>query len=572
MHEIRYDPDHEAVLEANCPHLVVIAPPGTGKTSLSVRLAGKIAPSLETFRRVLVLTFSNQARSQLEREAVNSLSPQIRRQVVITNYHSFFWYEVMAYRRALGLPMQIDIGSRLRRLNALRRVRPELAEATSEHVGLVESLAEHAYSCFRDHRTPTGEDLEVLIETIREEQKAGRLVFDDLGALFWQLLEEFPIIEQAYRSRYPVIIADEHQDASALQDAVVRRLASRLVIFADPMQLIHEYRGACRERLECHLSDCEMDLGLATLHRWHEGSELADWLCVVRDRLLGKSVPAPAPPQLTIKSSPKLRGFNGIKGNVKLALFQAVKEGARAIAVIARKNEVVADIQMFLCKSNWFPQQIGKEDFEDARIDIEQLPELIEPQAIATFALQRLVSLVPTIDTRVIAQIQSRLGPTGINMLRAGKQTRGILLAFGQIYEKGNAAYFQSVLSAIEALASSGHHLPRRESVRALRMTVEQTAGEQLNSKDILDVYSSMVVASSYRAPRHDRGLFVMNAHQAKGKEFDAVVVADLIQRYWPDNEESRRLLYVVVTRATKSLFIITQDDNTSPLLRYLCD
>src|SRR5438067_13609285 len=38
--------------------------------------------------------------------------------------------------------------------------------------------------------------------------------------LFWTLLETYPTLAEGYASRYPVVIADEHQDASELQDAV----------------------------------------------------------------------------------------------------------------------------------------------------------------------------------------------------------------------------------------------------------------------------------------------------------------------------------------------------------------
>ena len=64
-----------------------------------------------------------------------------------------------------------------------------------------------------------------------------------------------------------------------------------------------------------------------------------------------------------------------------------------------------------------------------------------------------------------------------------------------------------------------------------------------------------------------ERGLFVMTAHQAKGKEFDAVVLADASERFWPDNDETRRLFYVVVTRPTSSWTIVAPNRRASPLI-----
>jgi superfamily I DNA/RNA helicase len=67
-----------------------------------------------------------------------------------------------------------------------------------------------------------------------------------------------------------------------------------------------------------------------------------------------------------------------------------------------------------------------------------------------------------------------------------------------------------------------------------------------------------------------DSGLFVMTVHQAKGKEFDCVIVADASSRYWRDDEENRRLFYVALTRASKSWVIVAPDSNATPLLAYL--
>ena len=61
-----------------------------------------------------------------------------------------------------------------------------------------------------------------------------------------------------------------------------------------------------------------------------------------------------------------------------------------------------------------------------------------------------------------------------------------------------------------------------------------------------------------------------MTAYQAKGKEFDAVVVADATKRLWPDDEETRRLFCVAVMRASTSWDLITTDGGASPLLANL--
>src|SRR5512143_915685 len=121
MTVLRRDDDHDRVCESTGKHVLVVAPPGTGKTYLSVRLAGVIAPTLAASERVLLITFSNQARVRLEDEAARQLAHGVRERVEVTNYHRFFWRAVRSYRRALGLPATLQIGSRARRMRALEK-------------------------------------------------------------------------------------------------------------------------------------------------------------------------------------------------------------------------------------------------------------------------------------------------------------------------------------------------------------------------------------------------------------------------------------------------------------------
>lgn len=571
MPDLREDPDHDAVCASGAPHQVVVAPPGTGKTYLSIRLAGEVAPQLPSpYSRVLVVTFSNQARTQLEREAVRQLTPAARQRVEITNYHRFFWQAVLAHRRALGLPMRIDIGSHARRLQALAALGRDVARRLQQYEGLVDCLAEHAHPEFRDERTPDPDELARLLEIVDREQRAGLLVFDDLGALFWRLLNQFPVLERAYQERYPVVIADEHQDASALQDAFVRRLSrARLVVLADPMQLIHGFRGASPARLQRHLDHCNEVHSLTTAHRWHDSEELAVWLLAVRTRLEGTASPVPPPAVVDLIRTNADHGQNAVKLRVRIAAAQAFANGARSVAVLARTNDEVSAYRRYLSQQGLHPRQLGG-DFEDARVDIEQLPLLHDAQTVALHGLDRLAGLIPTLTRATIQQAHDRLQPDRVQLHRASREAARILGPFQRIYEEGPHRYVEALVTAMDACAAAGHDLPRAESVRALRDTAAAIAGQDGSLDDVLERYSEKVIVAAHAAPRSVRGLFVMTAHQAKGKEFDAVVLADVSARFWPGDEETRRLLYVAVTRATSRWDIIAPDRGESPLLRHV--
>ncbi len=571
MPERRPDAAHDAVLASEATHIVITAPPGTGKTFLAVRVAGQVIPSLPDEARVLLLTFSTQARSQLEREASRQLTSRMRARVEITNYHRFFWGAVSAYRRALGLADWLDVGSRQRRETALASLGEDIVARLRDHEGLIDSLAEHAIPHFRDHRTPEDGMLPSLLKVVADEQAVGRLVFDDLGALFWTALDRFPSIDTAYKTRYPIVIADEHQDASSLQDAIVRRLASRrLIIFADPMQLIHEYRGASSSRLEAHQRECDEQYTLSTAHRWHGNQEVAEWLLAVRDNLQRNMRDMAIPPAVSIKRTNVLHGFKGMKAEAKFSALRSFREGCRTVAVLARGNAQVAELRTYFTQGGLRPRQIGSEDFEDARQDIEQLPLLNDPQSIALHAVTRIESLVATIPSRVSAQVRSRINPRGIDFDRARPEVRRILEFLLPIYSVGPGRYFRCVLDAVEYYAGEGHHLPRIEAVRTLRTALHNLREEAPSLEAAVERYSVAVIEAANIAPRLDRGLFVMTVHQAKGKEFDCVILADLSERFWRDDPENRRLFYVALTRASRSWVLIAPTERSSRLLSFL--
>jgi superfamily I DNA/RNA helicase len=103
-------------------------------------------------------------------------------------------------------------------------------------------------------------------------------------------------------------------------------------------------------------------------------------------------------------------------------------------------------------------------------------------------------------------------------------------------------------------------------------MTADATLDDPVTIEAVLARYAESVLTAAQVAPRMERGLFVMTAHQAKGKEFDAVVIADASARFWPDNDERRRLWYVALTRAAHSLTLIAPDSRPSPLLALCTD
>jgi superfamily I DNA/RNA helicase len=558
------DRDHDAVLLSTEPHRVVVAPPGTGKTLLSVRLAGRLTHELNRHERVLLLTFSNQARGQLEREARAQLTALERPLIEITNYHKLFLRGVSAYRRVLGLPAGMRLVPLAVRKKALLDAGPEMRKYLTD--GVAERLAEWRFAEFRDAAVLPDPVLEQLLDVVDAEHLAGRLVFDDLGALFWRVLNECPAVETAYRSRFPHVIADEHQDASGLQDALVRRLAAKsMTILCDPMQLIHGYRGADEARLRRHQTEGK-EFTLQTAHRWRNAPLAGEWLLAVRARLLGRANATRRVAACTIERTPDRMGLNGAVTAAVAAVRGCVSDGHKSIAVLVPTRMELAAVRKRLCTAGFQPRQVGaSHDLDDAYEVLEALGGTTTSVDLARLALAQFTELVPAFPTEQERRIDRRLGDRGVNTRGARPDIAAYLERFGLLYEKGKQSYLPTLSGLLTDALAHGYALPRHEFCNLIHAAAREPDDARAI---ILGQLSATLVT---RTVTLQDGLFVMTTHQAKGREFDAVVMAYASERsYTSTTTAGRNVFYVGVTRGMYRWHVIAPESSMTKLVAAL--
>jgi superfamily I DNA/RNA helicase len=560
----RTDLEQERVLASGAAHLVVVAPPGTGKTSLAARLAARDAARLGPYQQVLVLTFSNQARGQLEREIADHVPAHLRSRVVVTNYHQFFWLLVRQYRRALGLPDDFRMTSGAKR-RAIVRGSSRNARLLPPNFG-TEEVAELRYPQLRPHLAMTDEQLEPILQAVEREHGAGRLVFGDFGALFMKLVLGNPTVLRALQARFVSVIADEHQDASAVQDYLVRAVGRTRVVFADPMQLIHAWRGADIARLNRHLAECDDQIELRTPHRWHADATTGQWLLDVRARLAGEARPGHRPPRVNVTLTDPARGRRAMLPEVKYAISRAMRSSAKTVAVMAFTNADVESIRSYLCRNGMFPAQLGLSHAFDRLVDLPEELSGMTPRGAAERLIRTLRELVPGLDDDPFTQALARLEDGGTRKTGSGNIAKILLSAADFAYENGPAGFFPGVVHGLDELSLHGHHAPAFEEARLYRR-----AASQATLDDQLPVFQQALAAASHMAARSDHGVLTMTVHQSKGREFDAVVlVGATADVFDPADHERRRLFYVAITRARTSWEIIAPRGNETPLLAAL--
>lgn len=577
---ISRDPDQEAVLVDEAPRLLVEAPPGSGKTFTAVRLiardvgAGRVNPA----QRVLVLTFSRAARAQLERYAQELLTPEQRARAEITNYHSFFWQRIWQYRQALGLPLELDLATEAQHeqdvLGAMARAGltpprtpQQRRSAMRDYAAALEYTLEQGLPERFDGTRPDGlADVAAELEAIH---RAGRMHYDDMASYMWRLVDGSETLRQLWAHKYPVVLLDEYQDASPLQAAIVARFAPpphRLYAFADPLQMIYGWRDASSERLVAFRAGGAAEHTLRTLHRYRNRPMLQRWMEQVRDVLLGGrqriSVPLPAEVEV-VRYDPTLPERGRVFGAPARQLFQLIgpistafaATDIRTIGVMTRRRNQISVLSRALSQ-NFVCGPLG--DADDAA---DWAREWIAGHAAATTRehhVARLLELTKTVAPRhpLLADLLARVGPTGIRTDRLREARRSLAERLN-----GLADQCDTLEAALEAARKTVSHVIAGQDRKAVAWERERVLRQVLRSlpsasdeEARAQVEGRILQLRFTAAGAPHRGLFLLSCYEGKGKEFDFVVLPFLSSENFGEDEESRQLLYVSLSRARERI------------------
>lgn len=229
-------PAQREVLAADGPQLVV-GGPGSGKTTVSILKAAKIARErLRPGQRILFLSFARATVSRVF-EAIDeerSVTKEEKKRIEVDTYHSFFWRILKAHGYLVGFPRRMTILTPPNEAIALSAIRSGFK----------------APSKLSDAEKVRKAALEVA-ERMRLATEEGKVCFDLFAERVAILLHGSAKVRELVSTMYPFIILDEFQDTSAEQWRAVEAIGkgSTLIALADPEQRIFDFIGADPERL-----------------------------------------------------------------------------------------------------------------------------------------------------------------------------------------------------------------------------------------------------------------------------------------------------------------------------------
>jgi DNA helicase-2/ATP-dependent DNA helicase PcrA len=397
--------------------------------------------------------------------------------------------------------------------------------------------------------------------------------YDVVAAKCRQLLEYSGNVARAAALRYPIIICDEHQDASADQHAAImaiNRAGSRVRLLGDPMQIIYGGAGtktsAAIKRWEALKNEGGWG-NLANPHRWRSGSlELGEWVLAAREALASDKtidLAGTLPAGLTVLHA----------ANSALVAHKAITMTAddrRQVSEIARKssqlfvltvgNERVNHLNAFFNRSVRIWEGHGREALSTLVKSIEDNPRSASgmAEALLTFVEETC---------------------TGFSASLHGRRLRQEIQDGCRKPARGMPAHLQAIGRVI---LDEPDHRGISRSLTLLRAHItSKTPGFTKATIDLKSEFQDAVKLGGY--PSATEGLIeisrrrtfshpqpptkcISTVHKAKGLECDNALVMMCDKQSFADTDYKRRLLYVGLSRAMKNLTLVICRDKPSPL------
>jgi DNA helicase-2/ATP-dependent DNA helicase PcrA len=219
-------------------HQLVIGGPGSGKTTVSILKAAKLARELlRPGQRILFLSFARATVSRVieAMDEERGITRAEKARIEVDTYHSFFWRTLKTHGYLIGFPRRMTILTPPNEAIALSGLRSDYK---------VESKLTEDQKAEKSAREKS--------ERVRLATEEGKVCFDLFASRVATLLHGSNKVRSLISTMYPNIILDEFQDTSADQWHVVQALgqASTLMALGDPEQRIFDFIGADPERLD----------------------------------------------------------------------------------------------------------------------------------------------------------------------------------------------------------------------------------------------------------------------------------------------------------------------------------
>ncbi len=227
--------------------LLILAGAGTGKTRvITARVAYLIAQGVDP-AQILAVTFTNKAANEMRERLAGMIEREQAAQVTMSTFHSLCLRILRTGIERLGYKSNFSIYDEGDQIGLIRKI---IARTAARDEKLDPNLARGAISNAKNRGTPL--DSETLLHAVGERydlelKRSNAVDFDDLLLLAVKLLREHKDVRQRWEQRYRYLMVDEFQDTNRLQMDLIGLLAGKhrnVAVVGDDDQSIYGWRGA----------------------------------------------------------------------------------------------------------------------------------------------------------------------------------------------------------------------------------------------------------------------------------------------------------------------------------------
>lgn len=583
--------------------LLVLAGAGSGKTrTIAHRIAYLIRHKAVSPKWIMALTFTNKAADEMRSRVQNLLGHEDAPKWMGT-FHATCLRILRRFSERVGYRSDFAIFDDEDQEKLIKRILDDMnLPKLSVHrcQNMISALKNDGLLTVPEDRQFEDEGFVKVFERYQRALKeANAMDFGDLLCLAVQLLKENKDVREGLQSQFDHILVDEFQDTNLVQYELLKLMVGpkrNLFVVGDDDQSIYSWRGARVENMLEFRQDFP-DAGVIVLKNNYRSSapilRAATKVISRNSRRHPKELVATRDlgvPVFLFEANDEREeawfvatqalGWQAQKKPLnQMAVFYRTHAQSRVIEEALRAKRipyrVVGGIRFFQRKEI-------KDVLAYLRLAVNPLDELslerivnVPPRGIGEKTMAKARRLKESNGEPLmtcLAQVGDMEGPSVKKAVKAFIETmmdlaemareKNVFEVLEEVLKRTGYVEFLQKDQGIEALERIGNV---NELVLSAKEFVEAQAqsGGSASVASYLDKVSLMEPRDAGEAKDVD-AVNLMTVHQAKGLEFDLVVVCGVEEELFPhanagtmrEVEEERRLLYVAMTRARDYLFL----------------
>jgi len=613
MHSLN-DRQQKAVKHIDTPALV-LAGAGSGKTRvITEKIAYLIRKCDVKSHNIYAVTFTNKSAKEMKERVTKLLKNENTTGLNVSTFHNLGLniirreYKALGYKSNFSIMDAADSGQILKELMHKQTLDPEVLDGVQWDISNWKNAHISPEDAINKAEDAQDKARAILYQAYQKQLKAYNAVdFDDLIGLPVKLFTENPEILQKWQNKVRYLLVDEYQDTNAAQYALVKQLVgvqARFTVVGDDDQSIYAWRGAQPENLAMLKEDFPA-LELIKLEQNYRSTnrilKSANQLIANNPHVFEKTLwsdMGAGDPLRVIACANENQEVERVVSEIIVHKFK-YKTKNRDYAILYRGNHQARLMERALREQNiQYVISGGKSFFDHAEIKdiMSYLRIIVNPDDDAAFlrivntprreigasTLEKLATYATGRDISLFEATQE-FGLTTILSDKALKRVQHFGDQLLSWMQEADSAQGEEVPSFVRQLvekieydnwihenSSNPKTAERRiNNVRDLILWIERIVkkaleqdGEEKRLETIVTHMALMDMMERNESENEHDMVSLMTLHASKGLEFPHVFLIGMEEELLPHKqnlespglEEERRLAYVGITRAQRSL------------------